>query len=442
MAEEYNRRSVKTLRAAKAASAHQKEWFLSLRERVANGEPLLFGMPPLEVVHAMDIPCIVTVWWTALCSAKQYGKQMYGFLDDAGYRSDVCSYCISGLACGLDPHPEEGPWGGLPKPTAVITGTGCENSAKIGELMAKAFGTKVYYQTNTVATEVDPDLPWYDMATDHWDQIIQSKCLDRAEEELWNIIRFLEQETGRNLDMNRLIQAINWGVEQNLWFRKARDLIARTVPAPVAIADVVGAVMQTQWHKGTEWAVGHAKAFYEEVKERVDNGVTAIKNERIRLMWLGRGLWFNLAFYQYFEEKYGAAFIWSMYLAMAADTHPKRIIGDNPVRALAAYETMNVLHVPPWNNNWFLSEAIRNQIDGVVYLVPENCMNNGDFAYFIAKRLEDAGFPVCVLRADPADDKKWDQDAMTAAVEDLIVNRIIPNQEKKKAERAAQAETL
>ncbi|MBQ2191547.1 MAG: ECF transporter S component, partial [Clostridia bacterium] len=42
---------------------------------------MLFGMPPLEVVHAMDIPCIVTVWWTALCSAKQYGKQMYGFLD-------------------------------------------------------------------------------------------------------------------------------------------------------------------------------------------------------------------------------------------------------------------------------------------------------------------------------------------------------------------------
>ena len=88
MAEEYNRRSVKTLQAAKAASAHQKEWFLSLRERVAAGEPLLFGMAPLEIIHAMDIPCVITVWWTALCAAKQYGKQMYGYLDDAGYRID------------------------------------------------------------------------------------------------------------------------------------------------------------------------------------------------------------------------------------------------------------------------------------------------------------------------------------------------------------------
>ncbi|MBP5167208.1 MAG: 2-hydroxyacyl-CoA dehydratase, partial [Oscillospiraceae bacterium] len=328
-------------------------------------------------------------------------------------------------------------WGGLPKPSLIIAGGDFQNNVKIGELMAKEFGTKVYFPTGTTATEVDPDQPWWDIATDHWDLIVQDKRLDRAEEEIWNIIRFLEQETGRKLDMNKLIQAINWGVEQNMWFKKARDLIARTIPAPVAIADVVGAVMQTQWHKGTEWAVGHAKAFYEEIKERVDNGVSAIKNERIRLMWIGRGLWFNLAFYQYFEEKYGAAFIWSMYLAMASDTHPRKIIGDDPVRALAAYESMNILHTPPWNNNWYLHEAITNHIDGVVYLVPENCMNNGDFAYFISKRLEDGGFPVCVLRADPADDKKWDQEAMTAAVEDLILNRILPMKVK---EKKAQAE--
>ena len=431
MAEEYNRRSVKTLNAAKEASAHQKEWFLGLRERVANGEPLVFGGGPLELFHAMDLPVVVVVWWTALCAAKQYGRKMYSFLDDAGYRSDVCSYCISGLACGLDPHPEEGPWGGLPRPSVVIAGGDCQNNVKIGELMAKEFDTKVFYQTAAIPTEIDPDDPWWDTAIEHWDKILQPENLDKCEAEIWDLIHFLEHETGRRLDMNKLTQAINWGVEQNLWFRKARDLIAQTVPAPVAIADVVGAVMQTQWHKGTEWAVGHAKRFYEEIKARVDNGIGAIKNERIRLMWIGRGLWFNLAFYQYFEEKYGAAFIWSMYLAMASDTHPRMIIGDNPVRTLATHNCHNVLHTPPWNNNWYLNEAIRNKIDGVVYLVPENCMNKGDFAYFISKRLEDGGFPVCVLRADPADDKKWDQDAMTAAVEDLIVNRIIPNQRKK-----------
>ena len=51
---------------------------------------------------------------------------------------------------------------------------------------------------------------------------------------------------------------------------------------------------------------------------------------------------------------------------------------------------------------------------------------NSDFYYNMVKTLEDNGFPVCLLRADPADAKKWNQETMTAAVEDLIVNRIEP----------------
>ena len=78
-----------------------------------------------------------------------------------------------------------------------------------------------------------------------------------------------------------------------------------------------------------------------------------------------------------------------------------------------------------------MKEAFHNKIDGVVFLVPENCMNNGDFATNMIKGLEDAGFPVCVVRADPADEKKWSQEAMVAAVEDLIQNRIYPNQKAK-----------
>ena len=75
--------------------------------------------------------------------------------------------------------------------------------------------------------------------------------------------------------------------------------------------------------------------------------------------------------------------------------------------------------------NGFVKEAQNNQIDGVVFLVPENCMNNGDFFYNIVWSLEQAGFPVCVLRADPADAKKWSQELMVAEVEKLIEERIL-----------------
>ena len=50
---------------------------------------------------------------------------------------------------------------------------------------------------------------------------------------------------------------------------------------------------------------------------------------------------------------------------------------------------------------------------------------------FHASTSSAAGFPVCVLRADPADAKKWSQENMSAAVEELIEQRILPKKSKK-----------
>lgn len=55
----------------------------------------------------------------------------------------------------------------------------------------------------------------------------------------------------------------------------------------------------------------HAKSLYEEIKELIDKGEAAVPNEKYRMMWLGRGMWQDFGFYQRFEEKYGAVFMWS-----------------------------------------------------------------------------------------------------------------------------------
>ena len=91
----YNTRSVKKLEAGKLASAYQKEWFRSLRPRVEAGEPfaLVGADAPMEILRAMDIPFVVYQWWTASCATKQMNAQMYGYIRDAGYREDICSYC-------------------------------------------------------------------------------------------------------------------------------------------------------------------------------------------------------------------------------------------------------------------------------------------------------------------------------------------------------------
>jgi benzoyl-CoA reductase/2-hydroxyglutaryl-CoA dehydratase subunit BcrC/BadD/HgdB len=228
-------------------------------------------------------------------------------------------------------------------------------------------------------------------------------------------------------DINKLVEVMDLINEQETWYLKIRDLIAKTSPAPVTVVDTINAVMQAQWQRGTRWAADHAKSLYEEIKGFVDTGRTAVPDEKLRLMWLGRGLWHDFAFYQNFEEKYGAAFVWSMYLAMGADAYIRNNVDPDPLRALAArYIGMeDFLHMPPWNANWFLKEARHNNIDGVVYMVPENCMQAVEGSYFIKKTLEDAGIPVLIFKADPVDARKWNRDTMTGLVEDFIETRII-----------------
>ena len=421
-------RAVKKLQATAAASAYQKEWFKGLRARVEAGEDFAYlnADVPMEILRAMDIPFVVNQWWAAICGAKQMTPRYYELLRQAGYRDDLCSYCATAFAESLDPNDKvDGPWGGLPDPTLAITRLTCDCQSKIFELFAQRHGAAFYAMENTIPRKT-PD-KWWELAPDRWEELYDTDRLDVAVEELKELIRFLEMKTGKMFDINRLAKVMHLINQQEGWYRKTRDLIAACGKAPVTVVDTINAVMQAQWQRGTEWAVGHAQGLYEEIKALADRGEAAVPNEKYRLMWLGRGLWHDFSFYQNFEKKYGAVFMWSMYLAMGADAYIRNHVEEDPLRALAArYIGMeDFLHLPPWNSQWFLHEAKHNRIDGVVYMVPENCMQAVEGSYFIKKTLEDAGIPVLLFKADPVDARKWNRENMTALVEEFIQTRVM-----------------
>ena len=441
MAENASRSSaVKRLQATAVASAHQKEWFAGLMDRVKSGEEFAYlnADVPMEILRAMDIPFVVNQWWAAICGAKRMTPKYYGLLREAGYRDDLCSYCATAFAESLDPDDRKvdaegkpmGPWGGLPDPTIAITRLTCDCQSKIFELFAKNHGAQFYAMENTVARKTPAN--WFDKIQDNWEEFYDTDRLDAAVEELKELIRFLEMKTGQMFDINKLEEVMNLINEQEMWYRKLRDLIADCHPVPVTVVDTINAVMQAQWQRCTRWAADHAKSLYEEVKALADAGVAAVPNEKYRMMWIGRGLWHDFSFYQRFEQKYGAVFIWTIYLAMGADAYIRNHVEEDPLRALAArYIGMeDFLHMPPWNSEWYLQQARQNDIDGVVYMVPENCMQAVEGSYFIKKTLEDAGIPVLLFKADPVDARKWNAETMTGLVENFIEERVIPNSKK------------
>jgi benzoyl-CoA reductase subunit B len=178
--------------------------------------------------------------------------------------------------------------------------------------------------------------------------------------------------------------------------------------------------------RGTEWALGHARAFHDEVKQRVDAGVAACPGERARLMWVGAGLWHDTAFYTAFESSHRAVFVWSMYLAFGPDGYIRYGL-DDPMAALASRTASfnEYLHNPPWAAEWLVHQAREHRITGALVLRPQSMKPAATGRLFIERALEDAGIPVLPIEADVVDARAWDADAARADVRSFLDTRVL-----------------
>ncbi len=419
-------RAVRSLELARELADHQRAWFAEVRERAAAGEPIavINADGPHELFRAFDIPYVVNQWWASVCAAKQKSAPYLALLRARGYPDDSEQYSALALASSWEKDPAEAPWGGLPRPKFAVAHLVGDGQRKIFELWAREYGATFYPLEMTIGNDVEPR--WFEHIHDDWESVIGTKRLDLMVAELKGLIALIERKTGRTFEEQRFARVMELANEQAEWNRRTRDLIATTSPAPISVADGIPTVMLPQWHRGTEFAVESARRFHDVVAAKVAEGEAAWPRERVRLMWVGRGLWFNMGFYQHFQERYDAVFVWSMYLAVAADAYLRYDHGD-PLRTLAArFAAFNeLINMPPWSSEWYAKEALHNRIDGVVHLVGDALRGSA----FITRALEEAGVPVCEINAHNVDARAWDESAVTQQVEAWLESRVLPKVE-------------
>src|SRR4029079_12749363 len=239
--------------------------------------------------------------------------------------------------------------------------------------------------------------------------------------EMRELIALLERRTGRTFDEARLTQLMEAINEQEGYIAEAARMIGSARPCPVSITDQMPNTMIPQWHRGSPWAVAHAKRFRDEVAERVASGAAASSNERVRLLWIGAGLWHDPGFYSALEDRHGAVFVWSMYMPFAGPAYIREL-RDRPMHALASrVGSMNeALHPPPWMNGGMVSEAKRCGIDAAVILVPPDNRLSQSGTLLTQQALEASGVPVLRLSADMVDAKEWNHERMVEHVAEFL----------------------
>jgi benzoyl-CoA reductase/2-hydroxyglutaryl-CoA dehydratase subunit BcrC/BadD/HgdB len=419
-------RSRKDLACTAEATAYQREFVKTLKQRVIDrGEPFAIAQADTahEIFHVMDIPVVSNQWWSSYLAAKQLSKHYFSVLDAHGFPESSCRYCSLGLACTLDADPSRAPWGGLPRPTVITARLTCDCIQRVFEHWAETLGTQFYVFEAPGFDHKDP--AWFEHTAERWSEVYEDHRIDLHVTEMRGLIRLLEAETGRRFDHDKLRELMESINEQEELLHEAALLIGAARPCPVGIADQMPNAMIPQWHRGSDWALAHARRFRDEVAARVAQSIGIAENERLRLMWIGAGLWHDPGFYNALEELHGAVFVWSMYLPFTGPQYIRRGLRD-PLRALASRICgMNeVLHLPPWMNEWMVSEAKRCGIDAAVMLMPRSNRQAVSGTKITRHALEAAGIPTLELPADMVDDAGWDRAAMVEYVSRFLKARV------------------
>jgi benzoyl-CoA reductase subunit B len=401
------------LRSTAAATAHQREWAQGLRASIAAGGQFAFANAdtPQELFHAMGVPVVTNQWWSALIAAKQLSPHYFDRMAAMGFHERLARYSSLPLIAELDGDRTRQPWGGLPRPSILCARQSADDHQRIFSLWAEATGAPLFLFSAPGVPDPQPD--WWRRARHDWEALCGSDRLDLMVAEMKMLIGELEAMTGNSFDGERFAGYMAAIERQETAFEAANALVATAARCPVRIAEQIPNVMIPQWHRGSDWAVGHAERFRDELEARVAADVAVCADERVRMMWIGAGLWFDTDFYSAFEESHGAVFAWSMYLPFAADGYIRHDHGD-PLRTLAArFVTMNEhLHQPPWVNEWLVHQARHYRIDAALMLVPRHDRPSGYGSMFAKRALEEAGVAVIEVWSDMVDQRDWDRNAV------------------------------
>lgn len=371
---------------------------------------LRFGRPlawvtsgaPVEVLRSMGIPVVYPENYGALCGARGASEALCQVAESRGYSGDLCSYARSSMGMMYDP--KQSPLGGLPRPDLLITcGNICGTVLKWYEAAARFYDAPLFLLDTPFVYAPDGE------PTPH--------AISYVSAQLHDMVAFLEKNTGRKLSERKLLETARLSAEAITLWRQVREL-CRAHPSPLNAPDLFLNMAPIVTLRGTKQAVQFYRALKAEVEARVAQRVSAVPEERYRLLWDNIALWHHLyRFYTTFTD-YGACFVvdtytggWSMHLAEG-----------EPFQELARVYTKIFLNQSFQVRARLMIDAVKDyQVDGFVMHSNRSCKPYSVGQFDIQRLVTQAtGKPGLVIEADHSDPRAYSEEAVRARIQTFM----------------------
>ena len=196
--------------------------------------------------------------------------------------------------------------GDMPIPNLMVTPTApCDSGLSTYPMIAEHFGIPHFYI----------DVPYER----------DERSSQYLANELRRLVSFLEEQTKRKLDFNRLKQVMEYSNRAHEINGKLLKLEGN-VPCPVSSLDMIGDNGMMLSMAGTQWMVDRLEKRYEQAEDRVSKKQGHLAKENLRLVWsYGSPMFDQNIIFPYLEQKYGAI---NAQILMNFDYEPPKDISD------------------------------------------------------------------------------------------------------------------
>ena len=353
------------------------------------GKPICMAAAgiPSEVLFAMEVQPVFPESLAAITSGIGRADDFFEEARNRALSNSICSYARCGLGiswmnkCGLGP---------LPEPDFFISDTTvCCLHVTWWAHLQDHFKKPTFYM-DIPATD-DPDDPDY---------------IQYYEDQISEMVRFVEANTGHSLDMEKLKETLKYSDLAGHFWRKILEL-RKHKPSPVSFRNLAGQILPLVTALGDKAASDYYEALFYQHQEEVEEGKTPAKGgEKYRLIWDGIPIWHNLRVITYFEEK-GANFVWESYTSLnwGNKTKTGRLDLERPFHTLAEKYSNIITNRSIEGRFAIFDQAIRDyDVDGLVMFANRSCRPMSIGQREIAELIHERhGIPVLIIEGDQAD---------------------------------------
>ncbi|MBL7225382.1 MAG: 2-hydroxyacyl-CoA dehydratase [Desulfobacteraceae bacterium] len=384
--------------AARLKEIMTRHYFLSRYAEGARPVAWVTSGAPVELLRPFDFYTIYPENHGALCGAQRLGPELCSVAEEHGYHQDLCSYARIDLGHFLS---GKTPVGKLPKPDLLFA------SNNICQTVA--------YWYRVLAHQLKIPLLLFD--TPYNFEEITENDITYMVSQLEEMIPVLEEISGRRFDNQRFEEIIRIARDSSFAWGEVLATM-KTEPAPMTIFDAFIHLAPIVSLRGLPVALNYYQTLLDELRERIDRGIGAIKNERKRLMWDNIAIWYKVRDFSNLFAEQGMNFVTATYTNAWAETI-SNMDADRPFESIARTYSLVVLN-NNLNHRLRLMERLIKEyrVDGLVIHSAKSCKPYSVGQYDLKRLLMDRmGVPSVVIDADITDFRAYSEEQTRTRLE-------------------------